>query len=151
MSIDAKNLSGIDTSILAILSLRLFNAYLHYTVKFYNYHYTKCGEYFCESNQRKQTSYRFFGNRNAGKSSLVNKIIGQELSIVSDTPGTTADVNQKSMELLPIGSVVLMDTAGVDDIGNLGALRVQKSYMALDRADVAVVVFDNNPLNAADF
>ncbi len=93
----------------------------------------------------------FFGNRNAGKSSLVNKIIGQELSIVSDTPGTTADVNQKSMELLPIGSVVLMDTAGVDDIGNLGALRVQKSYMALDRADVAVVVFDNNPLNAADF
>ncbi len=93
----------------------------------------------------------FFGNRNVGKSSIVNKIAGQELSIVSDTPGTTTDVNQKSMELLPIGPVVLMDTAGVDDTGELGNLRVQKSYKALDRTDVAVVVFDNKALCASDF
>jgi len=93
----------------------------------------------------------FFGKRNVGKSSLVNKIIGQELSIVSDTPGTTADVNQKSMELLPVGPVVLMDTAGVDDVGNLGKLRVQKSYKALERTDVAVVVFDNNSPVCEDF
>lgn len=84
----------------------------------------------------------FFGNRNVGKSSIVNKIAGQELSIVSDTAGTTTDVNQKSMELLPIGPVVLMDTAGIDDIGELGAFRVEKTLKALERSDVAVVVFD---------
>ena len=88
----------------------------------------------------------FFFNRNAGKSSVVNKIIGQELSIVSDTLGTTTDVNQKSMELLPLGPVVLMDTAGIDDIGDLGKMRVEKTRAALTRTDVAVIVFDNNPV-----
>ena len=88
----------------------------------------------------------FFGKRNAGKSSVVNKIIGQELSIVSDTLGTTTDVNQKSMELLPLGPVVLMDTAGIDDIGDLGKMRVEKTRAALTRTDVAVIVFDNNPV-----
>ena len=88
----------------------------------------------------------FFGKRNAGKSSVVNKIIGQELSIVSDTLGTTTDVNQKSMELLPLGPVVLMDTAGIDDIGDLGKMRVEKTRAALTSTDVAVIVFDNNPV-----
>ena len=88
----------------------------------------------------------FLGKRNAGKSSVVNKIIGQELSIVSDTLGTTTDVNQKSMELLPLGPVVLMDTAGIDDIGDLGKMRVEKTRAALTRTDVAVIVFDNNPV-----
>lgn len=86
----------------------------------------------------------FFGRRNVGKSSLVNKIIGQDLSIVSDIAGTTTDVNQKSMELLPIGPVVLMDTAGFDDVGEIGQLRIQKTNLALERTDIAVVVFDNN-------
>lgn len=93
----------------------------------------------------------FFGKRNAGKSSVVNKITGQELSIVSSTPGTTTDVNQKSMELLPVGPVVLMDTAGFDDVEELGELRIQKTYKALERTDVAVVVFDNRALCGADF
>jgi len=92
----------------------------------------------------------FFGKRNVGKSSVVNKIIGQEISIVSDTLGTTTDVNQKSMELLPFGPVVLMDTAGFDDVGELGKLRVEKTNKALMRSDVAVVVFDNSPLANSD-
>ncbi len=92
----------------------------------------------------------FFGKRNVGKSSIVNKITGQDISIVSSNAGTTTDVNQKSMELLPVGPVVLMDTAGYDDIGELGKLRIEKTYKALDRTDVAVLVFDNNPLNEYD-
>ncbi len=92
----------------------------------------------------------FFGKRNAGKSSLVNKIIGQEISIVSDILGTTTDVNQKSMELLPVGPVVLMDTAGFDDTGELGKLRVEKTNEALKLVDVAVMVFDNSPLLPAE-
>lgn len=92
----------------------------------------------------------FFGKRNVGKSSIVNKITGQDISIVSDNAGTTTDVNQKSMELLPIGPVTLMDTAGYDDIGELGKLRIEKTHKALDRADIAVMVFDNNSLNADD-
>ena len=92
----------------------------------------------------------FFGKRNVGKSSIVNKIIGQELSIVSDTKGTTTDVNEKSMELLPIGPVVLMDTAGFDDVGELGELRVEKTKKALLRADIAVVVFDDSSLDEFD-
>lgn len=93
----------------------------------------------------------FFGKRNVGKSSLINKIIGQELSIVSDVPGTTTDVNHKAMELLPLGPVVLLDTAGIDDVGDLGGLRIQKTYKALERVDVAVIVFDNKPLLDGDF
>lgn len=88
----------------------------------------------------------FFGKRNAGKSSLVNKIIGQELSVVSNVKGTTTDVNQKSMELLPVGPVTLLDTAGIDDIGELGSLRVEKTKKALLRCDVVVFVSDFEPL-----
>ena len=88
----------------------------------------------------------FFGKRNPGKSSLVNKIIGQELSVVSNVKGATTDVNQKSMELLPVGPVTLLDTAGIDDIGELGSLRVEKTKKALLRCDVVVFVSDFEPL-----
>lgn len=83
----------------------------------------------------------FFGRRNAGKSSLINAFSGQEVSIVSDTPGTTADPVYKSMELLPLGPVTLVDTAGLDDDdGALGAKRAQASLEALKRTDLAVLV-----------
>lgn len=84
----------------------------------------------------------FFGKRNAGKSSLINAVTGQNLSIVSDTPGTTTDPVSKTMELLPLGPVVIIDTPGVDDVGELGALRVQKSYEVLNKCHIAVVVID---------
>ena len=88
----------------------------------------------------------FFGKRNVGKSTLTNKISGQDLSIVSDVKGTTTDVNQKAMELLPIGPVVLLDTAGIDDSGELGEKRVEKTMRALLRCDVAVFVSDYEKL-----
>lgn len=81
-----------------------------------------------------------FGKRNAGKSSLLNAITGQQMAIVSDTPGTTTDPVQKAMELLPIGPVVLIDTAGLDDDGALGELRVQKTRQVLRQTDVALLV-----------
>ena len=69
----------------------------------------------------------FFGRRNAGKSSVLNAVTGQDLAVVSDVKGTTTDPVQKSMELLPLGPVVVIDTPGIDDEGELGALRVKKS------------------------
>ncbi len=84
----------------------------------------------------------FFGKRNAGKSSLVNAVTSQNLAIVSDVPGTTTDPVKKTMELLPIGPVVIIDTPGIDDEGELGELRVEKSYQALDKTNLAVVVTD---------
>ena len=84
----------------------------------------------------------FFGVRNAGKSSLVNAVTGQDLSVVSDVKGTTTDPVQKSMELLPIGPVVILDTPGLDDEGELGQLRVQKAKQALAKTDIAVLVVD---------
>lgn len=84
----------------------------------------------------------FFGRRNAGKSSLVNAVTRQELSVVSDTLGTTTDAVTKAMELLPIGPVVIMDTPGFDDEGSLGELRVKKTRQALDKTDVAILVAD---------
>ncbi len=84
----------------------------------------------------------FFGMRNAGKSSLVNAITGQNLSVVSDTKGTTTDPVKKAMELLPLGPVVIIDTPGLDDRGDLGALRVQKAREILDITDIAVLVVD---------
>lgn len=84
----------------------------------------------------------FFGRRNVGKSSLINKIIGQDVSIVSDKAGTTTDPVEKAMELLPIGPVLFIDTAGVDDVGELGAQRVEKTLKVLNRIDVAVLVCD---------
>jgi len=82
----------------------------------------------------------FFGRRNSGKSSLLNRISGQELAVVSDTPGTTTDPVYKSMELLPLGPVVLIDTPGFDDEGELGEKRVKKTRQILNKADVAVFV-----------
>ena len=82
----------------------------------------------------------FFGLRNVGKSSLVNAVTGQELSVVSDVKGTTTDPVKKSMELLPLGPVVIIDTAGIDDEGKLGSLRIQKSKEVLDITDIAVLV-----------
>ena len=84
----------------------------------------------------------FFGVRNAGKSSLVNAVTGQSLAVVSDTPGTTTDPVRKAMELLPLGPVVIVDTPGIDDAGDLGELRVEKARRALDAADIAVLVVD---------
>ncbi len=84
----------------------------------------------------------FFGKRNAGKSSIVNAVTGQDLAIVSDTLGTTTDPVQKAMELLPMGPVVIIDTPGIDDEGELGALRVRKSYQVLNKTDIAVLIID---------
>ena len=83
-----------------------------------------------------------FGRRNAGKSSLINALTGQNLAIVSDTPGTTADPVYKSMELHPVGPVVFIDTAGFDDEGELGELRVAKTASVISRTDLAIVVID---------
>lgn len=84
----------------------------------------------------------FFGRRNAGKSSVVNVVTGQELAVVSEIKGTTTDPVTKAMELLPMGPVVIIDTAGIDDEGALGELRVQKTRQILNKTDVAVLVMD---------
>ncbi|HBT46405.1 MAG TPA: [FeFe] hydrogenase H-cluster maturation GTPase HydF [Peptococcaceae bacterium] len=83
-----------------------------------------------------------FGRRNAGKSSLINALTGQELAVVSGIPGTTTDPVFKAMEILPLGPVVLIDTAGIDDEGELGRLRVKKSMEVLRKTDLAVLVLD---------
>ncbi len=84
----------------------------------------------------------FFGRRNAGKSSLVNAFTGQELSVVSDVPGTTTDPVKKAMELLPLGPVLITDTAGFDDEGAIGEKRVEKTLQTLRSTDIAVLVID---------
>lgn len=83
-----------------------------------------------------------FGRRNAGKSSLINAITGQNLAVVSDIAGTTTDPVMKSMELLPLGPVVIIDTPGIDDVGELGEMRVTKSYQALNKTDIAILAID---------
>ncbi len=83
-----------------------------------------------------------FGRRNAGKSSLINALTNQRAAIVSDVPGTTTDPVAKAMEILPLGPVMLTDTAGIDDTGELGALRVEKTLRVIDRTDLAVLVLD---------
>ena len=85
----------------------------------------------------------FFGRRNAGKSSVVNAVTGQELAVVSDTKGTTTDPVSKAMELLPLGPVMIIDTPGFDDKGHLGELRVRKTKQILNRTDIAVLVIDS--------
>lgn len=85
----------------------------------------------------------FFGMRNAGKSSLVNAVTGQELAVVSDVKGTTTDPVKKAMELLPLGPVVIIDTPGIDDEGELGELRIKKAKQALAQTDIAVLVVDS--------
>ena len=84
----------------------------------------------------------FFGKRNAGKSSVMNAVTGQDIAVVSEVKGTTTDPVYKSMELLPLGPVVMMDTPGIDDEGDLGDLRVRKSYQVLNKTDAAVLVID---------
>ena len=84
----------------------------------------------------------FFGRRNAGKSSLVNKVTNQDLAVVSDTKGTTTDPVMKAMELLPLGPVVIIDTPGFDDEGELGEKRISKTRLILNKVDIAVLVID---------
>ena len=84
----------------------------------------------------------FFGMRNAGKSSLVNAVTGQQLAVVSDVKGTTTDPVRKAMELLPLGPVVIIDTPGLDDEGELGLMRVKKAKEVLAKTDIAVLVVD---------
>lgn len=84
----------------------------------------------------------FFGLRNAGKSSVVNAVTNQELSVVSDVKGTTTDPVKKAMELLPVGPVVIIDTAGIDDEGDLGELRIKKTLNILNKTDIAILVVD---------
>ena len=92
----------------------------------------------------------FFGLRNAGKSSVVNAVTGQDLSLVSDVKGTTTDPVKKAMELLPLGPVVIIDTPGIDDEGELGELRVKKTKQVLNYIDIAVLVVDST-LGLQDF
>jgi len=93
----------------------------------------------------------FFGCRNAGKSSVVNAVTGQELAVVSDVRGTTTDPVGKAMELLPLGPVVITDTPGFDDVGELGGLRVRRTKQILNRTDIAVLVVDASAgMNAFD-
>ncbi|MBR4723946.1 MAG: [Clostridia bacterium] len=97
---------------------------------------------FSETVSAERTHICFFGMRNAGKSSLVNAFTGQNIAIVSDVLGTTADPVYKAMELLPEGAVMIVDTAGYDDTGELGKLRVEKTMRVLDKADIAIVTVD---------
>ena len=85
----------------------------------------------------------FFGKRNAGKSSVINAVTGQNLAIVSSVKGTTTDPVYKTMELLPLGPVMVIDTPGIDDEGELGSLRVRKSYQVLNKTDIAVLIVDS--------
>lgn len=89
----------------------------------------------------------FFGKRNAGKSSLVNALTNQSISLVSDTPGTTTDPVFKSMELLPLGPVAIIDTAGLDDVGSLGELRIRKTKEIMDRTDLGILLFTGEDTN----
>lgn len=97
---------------------------------------------FNESVSAERLHIGFFGLRNAGKSSLVNAITNQELSLVSDVLGTTTDPVRKAMELLPLGPVVIIDTPGLDDVGELGAARVKRARQVLNTVDIAVLVSD---------
>lgn len=90
--------------------------------------------------QSERVHISFFGRRNAGKSSLMNAIAGQPVSLVSDIPGTTTDPVRKTMEILPLGPVVLLDTAGLDDEGELGAMRVERTQEVIRETDIALVV-----------
>ena len=83
-----------------------------------------------------------FGRRNAGKSSLINALTGQQIAIVSDEPGTTTDPVMKSMEILPLGPCVLIDTAGFDDSGKVGDLRTERTREVIKQTDIAIIVTD---------
>ncbi|MBQ6708558.1 MAG: 50S ribosome-binding GTPase, partial [Clostridia bacterium] len=89
----------------------------------------------------------FFGKRNAGKSTLVNLITGQEISIVSDVAGTTTDVVYKSIEISGLGPCEIMDTAGFDDVGGLGEIRVEKTKKAAEKANIAVIAIADDEMS----
>jgi len=91
-----------------------------------------------------RTHIAIFGMRNVGKSSVINALTNQQISLVSDFAGTTTDPVFKSMEILPLGPVVLIDTAGIDDVGELGKLRVQRTYDVINKTDIGLIVFDVN-------
>lgn len=93
--------------------------------------------------QSERIHIAFIGRRNVGKSSLMNRFIGQDLAIVSDIPGTTTDPVKKAMELLPFGPVVLIDTAGIDDVGELGQKRISKTIKVISEVDFAILVLDS--------
>ena len=87
-----------------------------------------------------------FGRRNFGKSCLINALTGQDVAIVSEQPGTTTDPVKKSIEIAGIGPVILIDTAGIDDVGDLGALRVEKTREVMKIIDLALLVLNNNEI-----
>ena len=96
-----------------------------------------------ETPSGERTHIAFFGKRNAGKSSLMNAFTGQQIAIVSDYKGTTTDPVQKAMELLPLGPVLVIDTPGLDDIGELGAKRIEAAERILRKTDIALLIADN--------
>lgn len=100
--------------------------------------------------QSERIHIAFVGKRNVGKSSLVNKFIGQDLVIVSETPGTTTDPVKKAMELQPFGPVVLIDTAGIDDVGELGSKRISRTTKIISEADFAILVLDSQSILTND-
>jgi small GTP-binding protein len=88
-----------------------------------------------------------FGKTNVGKSSFLNRITNQDISIVSDIAGTTTDVVEKSMELLPVGPVTFLDTAGINDLTELGKERIEKTLKVLNRTDIAIILCDFNGID----
>lgn len=90
--------------------------------------------------QSERVHIALFGRRNAGKSSLINALTGQQVALVSDVPGTTTDPVSKAMEILPIGPCVIIDTAGFDDVGKVGKLRIERTRQVIKQADIAIVV-----------
>jgi len=95
-----------------------------------------------------RTHIALFGKRNTGKSSVINAMTSQKISLVSDFAGTTTDPVFKAMEILPLGPCVLIDTAGIDDVGELGELRVQRTFDVINKTDIGLIVFD---VNQTDF
>ncbi len=100
------------------------------------------GENLNSAPNAERTHIGIFGRRNAGKSSLINALCGQQLAIVNERPGTTTDPVAKAMELLPLGPVLIIDTPGLDDEGELGRLRVEKAYQVLNKTDIALLTVD---------
>ena len=103
------------------------------------------GQYFNRAPQSERLHIALFGRRNAGKSSLINALTGQQIALVSDVPGTTTDPVIKSMEILPLGPCVLIDTAGFDDSGKVGDLRTRRTHQVINQADMAILVIDGMP------
>lgn len=106
--------------------------------------FRRCSYGFNDTPKSDRIHIGIFGKRNAGKSSIINAITSQNLAVVSKVKGTTTDPVQKAMELLPLGPVMIIDTPGIDDEGELGKMRVEKSYQVLNKTDIALLVVDGN-------